>query len=165
MESAGYFQWTPARSGSGTLDVHGYLYSTVVDDRYLYSLLADALLILHLLVILFVIFGLVFVIIGYFRGWRWIANPWFRFLHLAAIGTVVVQSWLGAACPLTVWENRLRQLSGGEVHDDAFIQYWLHRLIFYEAPDWVFTLVYTLFGLLVLLAFFLAPPRFGKNRR
>ncbi|MEX2524593.1 MAG: DUF2784 domain-containing protein [Gammaproteobacteria bacterium] len=136
-----------------------------MDEQLFYSIIADALLILHLLVILFVIFGFVAVIAGYFRRWQWIVNPWFRVLHLAAIGTVVVQSWMGAACPLTVWENRFRQLAGRDIHDGAFIQYWLHRLIFYEAPDWVFALIYTLFGLLVLLAFILAPPRFRKNRR
>lgn len=136
-----------------------------MDKQLFYSIIADALLILHLLVILFVIFGFVVIVVGYFRRWQWIVNPWFRVLHLAAIGTVVVQVWMGAACPLTVWENRFRQLAGRDIHDGAFIQYWLHRLIFYDAPDWVFALIYTLFGLLVLLAFILVPPRFGKNRR
>jgi hypothetical protein len=32
-------------------------------------------------------------------------------------------------------------------------------MIFYEAPFWVFTLVYTVFGLLVLVAWWYFPPR------
>jgi len=134
-----------------------------MEERLFYFLIADALLILHLLVVLFVVFGFLVVIIGYFRGWRWIVNPWFRVLHLVAIGTVVVQTWLGIACPLTVWENRFRRLAGDQAHGDAFIQYWLHRFLFYEAPDWVFIFVYTVFGLLVLLVFILVPPRFGRK--
>jgi hypothetical protein len=35
----------------------------------------------------------------------------------------------------------------------------VHELLFYDAPGWVFTLVYTAFGLLVVAAFILAPPR------
>jgi polyferredoxin len=124
-----------------------------------YALLADAVLVVHLLLILFVIGGLAVTVIGWFRTWAWVRNFWFRLLHLAAIATVVVQSWLGAACPLTVWENRLRDLAGREPYGEAFIQHWLHRLIFYQAENWVFGLVYTLFGLLVVLALVLVPPR------
>lgn len=125
-----------------------------------YSLLADAVLVVHLLLIAFVIGGLVLTVIGRFRGWGWVRNFRFRLLHLAAVVTVVVQSWLGAACPLTVWENRLRALAGREPGGAAFIRYWLHRLIFYQADAWVFGLVYSLFGLLVVAVFILVPPRF-----
>jgi hypothetical protein len=128
-----------------------------------YSLLADAVLVVHLLLIVFIIGGLVLTVIGHFRAWAWVRNLWFRLLHLAAIGTVVVQSWLGADCPLTVWENRLRALAGREPYGDAFIQYWLHRLIFYQAENWVFGLVYTLFGLLVVAVFVLVPPRLPRR--
>ncbi len=131
----------------------------------MYSMIADALLILHLLLIVFVIGGFLVVITGWLRRWQWIRNPWFRLLHLAAITTVVVQTWLGASCPLTVWENRFRQLAGRGSYDGAFIQYWLHKLIFYEAEAWVFGLIYSLFGVLVLLTFFLVPPAFRKGRR
>jgi hypothetical protein len=134
-----------------------------MNSARLYSLLADGLLILHLLLILFVIGGFLAVLIGYWRRWSWISNPWFRFLHLAAIGTVVVQTWFGASCPLTVWENRLRQLAGREAYGEAFIEHWLHELIFYQAETWVFGLIYTLFGALVLLALVLVPPRLRRR--
>ena len=129
----------------------------------LYSLLADGVLVLHLVLIVFVIGGLLLTIIGYCRQWCWVRNPWFRLAHLALIAIVVVQSWLGASCPLTVWEDNLRRLAGKQAYGDAFIRYWLQRLIFYEADAWVFGLVYTLFGLLVLLAFIFIPPRFRRN--
>ena len=40
-----------------------------------------------------------------------------------------------------------------------FIGYWLDRLIFYNAPPWVFTAVYLTFGMLVLLTLWFIPVR------
>lgn len=133
------------------------------DGQGFYSLLADAVLVTHLLVIVFVIGGLLAVLIGRCRHWQWVYNPWFRIVHLLVIIIVVVQTWAGAVCPLTVWENRLRRLAGEETYAGAFIRHWLHRLIFYQGEAWVFGLVYTLFGLLVLLAFILVPPLFRQR--
>ena len=121
-------------------------------------LAADGLLIIHALFIAFVVFGLVFIIAGVVRGWRWVRNPWFRFIHLGAIGIVVMQAWLNIICPLTIWENNLREKAGEATYAGSFIQYWLHKLIFYQAEAWVFTLCYTVFGALVVLAWYLAPP-------
>ena len=127
-------------------------------------LAADGLLVLHALFIAFVVFGLLLVIAGMFGNWRWTRNPWFRLTHLGAIGFVVLQSWLGMICPLTTWENELRQLAGQQGYAGSFVQHWLHKLIFYQAEAWVFTLAYTVFGALVVLAWLLAPPEFSKKR-
>ncbi len=126
-------------------------------------LAADGLLIIHTLFIAFVVFGLVFIIAGLAWQWRWVRNPWFRFMHLGAIGIVVVQSWLGVVCPLTTWENNLRVRAGDVAYAGSFIQHWLHKLIFYQAEAWVFTLAYTAFAALVVLAWRLAPPDLSKK--
>ena len=126
-------------------------------------LAADGLLIIHTLFIAFVVFGLILIITGLAGQWRWVRNPWFRFLHLGAIGIVVVQSWLGVVCPLTTWENNLRERAGDVAYAGSFIQHWLHKLIFYQADAWVFTLVYTAFAALVVLAWYLAPPDLSKK--
>ena len=124
---------------------------------------ADGLLIVHALFIAFVVFGLVLIITGLVREWRWVRNPWFRFIHLGAIGIVVLQSWLNIICPLTIWENNLRQLAGQAGYSGSFIQHWLHKLIFYQAEAWVFTLTYTAFAALVVLAWYLVPPSLLKK--
>ena len=80
------------------------------------------------------------IIAGLVRGWRWVRNPWFRFIHLGAIGIVVIQAWLNVICPLTIWENNLREKAGEATYAGSFIQHWLHKLIFYQAEAWVFTL-------------------------
>ena len=129
-------------------------------------LAADGLLIIHALFIAFVVFGLIFIITGLVRGWRWTRNPWFRFIHLGAIGFVVIQSWLNVICPLTIWENTLREKAGQATYAGSFIRHWLHKLIFYQAEAWVFALAYSVFAALVVLAWYLAPrfkrPRFKR---
>ena len=75
------------------------------------------------------------------------------------IGIVVVQAWLGVVCPLTIWENDLRRLGGGATYEGTFVQHWLHKVVFFNAEPWVFTLAYTAFGLAVLGTWVLGPPR------
>jgi polyferredoxin len=123
------------------------------------GLLANAILILHVCFVGFVLLGLVFVILGGFRGWRWVRNPWFRLVHLLAIGVVAGQAWCGAICPLTTWEMSLRERAGQAVYEGSFMAHWLQRLLYYDAPPWVFVLGYTLFGLAVAASWFAVRPR------
>lgn len=129
-----------------------------MNDELLYVLLADAVLILHFAIVIFVVAGLVLILVGNLRGWRWVNGVGFRLLHLAAIGIVVAQAWLGATCPLTTLEMWLRAQAGSVIYDGSFIAYWLGRLMFYQAPEWVFPLVYSLFGLLVAATWWRFPP-------
>lgn len=125
----------------------------------LYLLAADLILATHFLFVVFVVFGLVLILVGKTRNWRWVRNPWFRLTHLAAIGVVVLQSWLGAICPLTIWEMALRERAGETVYAGSFIAHWLGTLLYYRFPDWVFVLCYTAFGALVLVSWYWVRPR------
>lgn len=128
-----------------------------------FALLADAVLLLHAAVVLFVAGGLGAILLGHRRGWRWVDGWWFRAAHLAAIAFVAVQAWLGATCPLTVLEAWLRLQAGQPVHGQGFIAHWVQRLLYWDAPPWVFTAGYTVFGLAVLAAWWARPPR-GRRR-
>ncbi len=123
-----------------------------------YSLVADALLV-TLLFVAFVVLGLVFIFVGKFLSWQWIRNPWFRVIHLLGIGVVVLQTWFGVICPLTIWEMDLRSKAGETIYEGSFITYWLTELLYYQAPSWVFLVCYTIFGGLVLASWFLVRPR------
>ena len=129
-----------------------------MSDESIYILTADLLLIVHVLFVAFVVFGLVVIYIGAWLSWPWVRNFWFRILHLMGIGVVVLQSWAGVICPLTIWEMELRKLAGQSYYEGSFIQHWLHALLYYEAPAWVFMLVYTVFGILVAASWFVIPP-------
>ncbi len=128
-------------------------------DTKWYLVFADLLLVFHTLLVVFVIFGLVATLVGYFSQWNWVRNLWFRLSHLVVIGIVVLQAWLGVLCPLTIWEMELRAKAGQGGYEGSFIQHWLETILYYNAPDWVFILVYTLFGTLVLASWFLVKPR------
>lgn len=124
-----------------------------------YRTIADLMLIAHVSFVAFVIVGLVLILCGGFCGWQWIRNPWFRAAHLAAIALVVVQAWLGVICPLTTWEMRLREKAGDQTYDGTFVAHWLQKLLYYEAPPWVFVVCYTLFGLAVVGSWLKFRPR------
>lgn len=128
-----------------------------------WRLLADAVLLLHFGIVLFVVTGLLVIVIGGLRGWRVGRSLGFRLAHLAAIGFVVAQAWLGAVCPLTTLEMWLRAQAGDGTYGGGFIEHWVHRVLFWQAPSSVFTLAYSLFGLAVLAAWWYFPPQ--RRRR
>ena len=130
-----------------------------MDLQALYSLFADALLVTHVLFVAFVIFSLLLIFVGKFQSWLWVRNPLFRVAHLLGIGVVVLQSWFGIICPLTTWEMELRAKAGETSYEGSFIKHWLTELLYYHAPSWVFVVVYTVFGGLVLASWFLVRPR------
>lgn len=123
-----------------------------------YRLLADTVLLLHVGIVLFIVGALLLVIAGGLRGWAWVRNPWLRWLHLLAMAVVVLQAWFGALCPLTTLEMWLRRQAGDVSYNGAFIAHWLHELLFFDAPVWIFAFIYTLFGALVLAAWWWVRP-------
>lgn len=123
-----------------------------------YQLLADAVLALHVGIVAFVVGGLVLVVIGNLRKWRWVNTLWFRLAHIGAIAVVVTEAWLGVACPVTTLEMWLRAKVSATTYSGSFIEHWLQRVLYYEAPWWVFALGYSLFGLLVLAMWWTFPP-------
>ena len=118
-------------------------------------MMADALLVVHFLIAAFVVLGLVAVWLGAALGWPWVRNPWFRYLHLGAIAFVAAEALFGVVCPLTVWEDMLR----GGARTDSFVGRWVRYFLFYEAPEWVFTLAYLGWSAATLLTLRLVRPR------
>jgi hypothetical protein len=123
------------------------------------TLLADMVLLAHFGLVVFVVGGLAVILVGNLLGWRWVNNLWFRLAHIAAIAVVVAESWLGITCPLTTLESWLRAQAGSSGYDASFIEHWVQRILFHEAPPWVFASAYTAFGLLVAAAWWYFPPR------
>ena len=124
-----------------------------------YSLVADAILVTHVLFVAFVVLGLILIFVGKFLSWRWVRNPWFRVTHLLGVSVVVLQAWFGVICPLTIWEMDLRSKAGETIYEGSFIRHWLNELLYYQAPPWVFVVCYTAFAGLVLASWFLVRPR------
>ena len=122
------------------------------------ALLADAVLALHALIVLFVVLGLPWVWLGWRRRWPATRSLGWRCAHLLAIGIVAAQAWLGRLCPLTTLEMALRQRAGQTVYGESFMAHWLGRLLYWDAPAWAFTLAYSLFALAVAATWWWLPP-------
>ena len=116
---------------------------------------ADVLLVVHFAIAAFIVGGLLLIWLGAALDWRWVRNPWFRYVHLAAIVFVAGEALIGMACPLTVWEDALR----GGVRPESFVGRWVRQLLFYQAPEWVFTVAYAAWAAASALTLVLVPPR------
>lgn len=123
------------------------------------GLLADAILLLHVAIVLFVVGGQALILLGGWRRWAWVRSLRLRLVHAALVVFIALQAWLGQLCPLTVWEQSLRRVAGQDTYGEGFIEYWLGRLLYVQAPWWVFVLAYSGFALLVLASWRWVPPR------
>lgn len=123
------------------------------------ALLADVLLSLHVGVVVFVVGLLPLVFLGGAQGWRWVRHFGLRLAHLVLMVFIAAQAWLGQLCPLTVWEQDLRRIAGQRSYGESFIEHWLSRLLYWEAPWWAFVAAYTAFALLVALAWWWVRPQ------
>ncbi len=85
-----------------------------------FRVLADAVLVLHLAFIAFVVLG----------GWLVLRWPRLAWLHLPAVAWGVWISVAGRVCPLTPLENRLRALGGEAGYSGDFIEHYLTSLIY-----------------------------------
>jgi len=95
----------------------------------LYRFLADAVVVIHALFIVFTVLGGLLVL-----RWHWVA-----FLHIpAAAWGVIVQVVHGGVCPLTPLENYFRDLGGEAGYGESFIDHYLTNLIYVsDPPPWL----------------------------
>jgi hypothetical protein len=123
-------------------------------------MLADFVFLLHALVVLFNVCGLLLIAIGGPLGWAWVRHRGFRLAHISLMALVTAEAILGLSCPLTLLEDWLR----GAATEQSFVARWVSALIYWNAPSWVFALLYAAF-LLAIAAAWLAWPPIGKNKQ
>jgi Protein of Unknown function (DUF2784) len=83
-------------------------------------LLADAVLVLHLAFILFVVLG----------GLLVLRAPWLAWLHLPAVAWGAAIEFLGFICPLTPLENWLRRQGGEAGYAGGFIDHYITSVVY-----------------------------------
>ncbi len=157
-----------------------------------YEFLADVIVVIHFLYVGYVFFGQLAILAGIALGWQWIRNPWFRWSHLIMIGIVAGEALVEFECPLTTWENHLREViwarnmtgtigllgspmgqgpflaaplvwkTSSPRWSNTFIGDWLDHVVF-SLPANLLNYIYIGFTLLVLATFILAPPRLRKR--
>jgi hypothetical protein len=122
------------------------------------SFAADLVLILHFCFVLGILVPIPLILIGAKRQWKWVRKSWLRKLHLTMMGIVILETLLGVVCPLTDWEQRLRESSGQSTYAGSFIAYWVSRILFYSFEPWVFIVMYLAVGGLILGLYVWVPP-------
>jgi len=120
--------------------------------------LGQLVLALHLAVIAFNVLGLIAIPLGAALNWAWVRVRWWRLLHLASWVVVAVQAVAGRACFLTIWQHDLTG-GGGE---EPLVMRVVNRLIYWDLPMWVFTVVYVALFALAAALWWLVPPQRRK---
>jgi hypothetical protein len=138
-----------------------------MSESVYYGLLADVVVTLHLAYVAYVVVGQVLIVIAAPFRWQWARNPWFRLTHLLAIAIVAYEAIMGIRCPLTVWEEQLRELAGQPFDSgQTFLGRLFHDLLFYEGlPDIFFNTLYISMFVVVLQGIIMYPPRMFRIRR
>jgi hypothetical protein len=117
-----------------------------------WRILADAVLVLHLAFIAFAVLGGLLV-----RRW-----PWVAWLHLPAAVWAAGIAFLGAICPLTPLENRLRAMGGEAGFSGGFVEHYLTALIY---PEGLTRFVQVALGAFVLAVNVAAYLSVWRSRR
>jgi hypothetical protein len=117
---------------------------------------AEAMLLFHFAIIAFNMAGLVVIPLGGWLGWRFVRIVWLRLLRLGLLAAVAGQALAGRVCILTIWQDNL---AGHGATVPPLIMLWVDRLIYWNLPFWVFTVIYLLVFFYVVALWILVPPR------
>jgi hypothetical protein len=86
----------------------------------LWRILANALVVLHLAFVAFAVFGA-------YLAWRWRR---LLVLHVPALCWAVWIELSGRICPLTPWENELREHAGEAGYQGGFVEHYIVPVIY-----------------------------------
>ena len=118
-------------------------------------LLADLVVGVHFLFVLFVLLGGLLVL-------RW---PRLAYVHLPAAAWGVLIELTGWVCPLTPLEQSLRLSAGEQGYSGSFIEHWVGRILFHDWSEQTFTFIYAGFFILVGLTFWVVRPQRRRSRQ
>jgi hypothetical protein len=98
----------------------------------LYRVLADAVLLFHLVFVAFAVAG----------GLLAFRHRWIVALHLPVLGWAAFVEFTGRICPLTPLENRLRAAGGMAGYEGGFVEHYLLPVLYPAAltREWQWTL-------------------------
>ena len=117
-------------------------------------MIAGALLFVHFSLAASITLGFFIIPIGYKLGWNWIKNRNLRLLHLSLMGVITVETIIGLTCPLTVLENIFRDSD----YSSSFMSYWLAQILYWDLPNLVFVILYSLCLGWVSILWKVCPP-------
>ena len=121
--------------------------------------LADLILMLHFFIVIFITLQFFTVPVAYKLNWKWQKNRALRIIHLIMIFFVTTEAVIGITCPLTIIENKLRNIDSY----NTFLENWISKIMFWNLPSYSFMILYTLCLFWTLLMWKIFPP--DKSRK
>lgn len=88
----------------------------------LYGVMADLVVILHALFVIFVALG----------GFLVLVRGKMAFVHVPSVLWAVAVEWAGWICPLTPLENKLRSLAGEQAYKGDFVEHYVIPILYPE---------------------------------
>lgn len=129
-------------------------------------LLADLFAVLHGILVLYVAGGVVAILLGLWRKWRWTRRFWFRFTHLMICLAVVLFELAAQPCPLTSAERYFRdQAAPGSGYAGGFIAHYVSETIHFQVPPQMMAGPMLGVVALVVLLYRWAGPEAGRGER
>jgi len=124
----------------------------------LYRILADLIVTIHFAWILFMLTGFILTLRGFFH--REFFEKWlFRVMHLIGIIYVNLLGLMGKFCPLTLWENILREKHNPSLtYPGSFIIHYVEKLVYPEVNPWIIYIPTILITVFTIIIFILRPP-------
>ncbi len=124
----------------------------------LYKIIADIIVLLHFIWIIFMLFGFFLTIYGFF--WKKFFDWWlFRTLHLLGILFVGILTILRRFCPLTILENISRiKYDPESTYPGSFIVYYIENLVYPDVNQTLLRISTILVALFILAVYIIKPP-------
>ena len=134
------------------------------------GILANIVLIVHLLWIIFMLSVFLLTVIAFIRlhlfngsseRFSRFMDRWLlRTFHLCGIGYVGFLAIMGKYCPLTTLENALRaKHNSSQMYQDSFIAYYLEKLVYPSVPAIVIIIPTVIAALITIIAYIVHPPK------
>ncbi len=128
-----------------------------------YKIIADIIVVLHFIWIIFMLLGFFLTIYGFYRkdffDW-WL----FRTLHLLGIIFVGILTLFRMFCPLTILENLSRiRYDPGSTYPGSFIIHYIENLVYPDVNQTLLRILTVLVALFILVVYLIRPPKKIKN--
>jgi len=129
-----------------------------------HKIFADAIIVVHFLFILFMLFGFLLTLYGIFFRHKFFDWWLFRTLHLLGIFYVASLSILGKYCPLTILENELRlRYEVSSVYSGSFIIHYLEKIVYPDVNPLVIQIPTVFLAIFTIVVFIIRPPKKIKS--
>jgi hypothetical protein len=128
-----------------------------------YKIIADIIVVLHFIWIIFMLLGFFLTIYGFF--YQKFLDWWlFRTFHLLGIIFVGILTVLQRFCPLTILENLSRaRYSPESTYPGSFIVHYIENLVYPDVNQTLLRLGTVFVAIFILIVFIVHPP--GKIKK